>query len=173
MIAVCFTLCASTLLGLTACSQEAAPSTSSTSSTQASADANQALTTAIHGIDAAIYGYGIAGAHLTGSEQKKAVRAIATLNRQRLAFMLAVGSQVNATAVAYDIPFSVTDSATAKKLAALIEVKLIPLFSAVVTSTDGPTKLAAQIAKSKATARAAVWAGAPISTPSPTASVSH
>ena len=91
----------------------------------------------------------------------------------QLAFILAVGSQVNATAVAYEIPFSVSDSTTAKKLAALLEVKLIPLFSDVVASTDGPIKVAAQIAKTKATARAAAWAGTPMSTPAPNASSSH
>lgn len=173
VIAIGLTLCVGALLGLAGCAQETAPSASDSGTAQPSTHVNQVLTNAIYGIDAAIYGYGIVGANLTGAEQKKAVRAVAALNRQRLAFILAVGSQVNATAVAYEIPFSVSDSATAKKLAALLEVKLIPLFSDVVASTDGPIKVAAQIAKTKATARAAAWAGTPMSTPAPNASSSH
>lgn len=173
VIAASLLLLVSTLLGLAGCSQESATPTATNSATRSTTDSDQSLTNAIHGIDAAIYGYGIVGAHLKGSEQNKAVRAVAALNRQRLAFMLAVGSQVDATAVAYEIPFPVTNNATAKKLAALLEVRLIPLFNAVVTSTNEPTKGTALIAKNKATARAAVWAGTTQSTPTPSASATR
>lgn len=173
VIAASLLLLVSTLLGLAGCSQESATPTATNSATRSTTDSDQSLTNAIRGIDAAIYGYGIVGAHLKGSEQNKAVRAVAALNRQRLAFMLAVGSQVDATAVAYEIPFPVTNNATAKKLAALLEVRLIPLFSAVVAATDGTTQVAAQIAKNKATARAAAWAGTPTLASAPSTSTSN
>lgn len=160
MIAMTLAVFMTASLGLTACNQATPTTPPSESTALSTSDATSALTNAIHGIDAAIYGYGIIGAHLAGSEQKKANRAIATLNRQRLTFMLAVGKQIDAPAVAYQLPFPVTDSATAKKLAALLEAKLIPLFNTAVSATTGPVNIAAQLAAAKATARAAMWAGA-------------
>lgn len=165
-------VCVIVPLGLTACNQATPTTPTSESAAPTASDATAALTNAIHGIDAAIYGYGIVGAHLTGSVQKKANRAIATLNRQRLLFMLALGTQIDATAVAYQLPFPVTDSATAKRLAALLEVKLIPLFNAAVSATTGPVNIAAQSATAKATARAAVWAGTS-TTPAPNVSATN
>jgi hypothetical protein len=166
MIAMTLAIFVTAPLGLTACNQPTPTTPTSENAAPSTSDSTPALTNAIHGIDAAIYGYGIVGAHLAGSEQKKANRAIATLSRQRLTFMLALGNQINATAVAYQLPFPVTDSATAKKLAALLEVKLIPLFNAAVSATTGPVNIAAQMAAAKATARAAAWAGAS-TTPAP------
>lgn len=165
------TIIASTMLCVTACSQSPTPDATSTVATASSSDVTGSLTSAIQGIDAAIYGYGIVGAHLTGSEQKKVLRAMAALTRQRLAFMLAVGSQVNASAVAYELPFAVTDQVSAKKLGAQLEVRLIPLFNAVIADTTGPVNIAARLAKTKATARAAFWAGTS-NNPAPNASTS-
>lgn len=163
------TLITATLLSLTGCSQNPETGSAATVAVTGPSKAKDSLVAAIQGIDAAIYGYGIVGAHLAGNEQKKAVRAMTTLTRQRLTFMLAVGEQVDATAVAYELPFEVTNTASAKKLAAQLEVKLLPLLSAVIADTTGPVNAAARVAKTKASARAAVWAGAPLS-PTPSTS---
>ena len=162
-------LCICLLLTVTACNQSATPMSPSSSSAPSSVTATQALTSVIRGLDAAIYGYGIVGSHLSGSEQKKAKKAMTTLNRQRLSFMLVVGAQVNPEAVAYQIPFPVTDSNSAKRLAALLEITLIPLFTTAAQATTGPVQTAALLAKTKAAARAAIWAGTPTA-PVPTTS---
>jgi hypothetical protein len=130
-------------------------------------EAQPALTQAIQGIDAAIYGYGVIGAYLGRSDQKKAKQAIATLNRERLTFELVLGRQINEIAVAYELPNPVTDATSAKALAELLEMRLIPLFSDVATSATGITKTAAEVASAKATRRAAGWLPnpAPKSTP--------
>ena len=150
------------LITLSACSTssqtlEGSPPNSAPSSNAAT----QALTSVIRGLDAAIYGYGIVGSHLSGTEQRQAKKAQTVLNRQRVAFILAVGAQVNPEAVAYQIPFPVTDSTSAKKLAAMLEVKLIPLFTTAAQVTTGPIKAATLLAKTQASARAATWAETP------------
>jgi len=159
----------SVLITLSACSaSDQTDKDSLSSSVPTSQGTEQALTSVIRGLDAAIYGYGIVGSHLSGSEQKKAKKAMTTLNRQRLSFMLGVGAQVNPEAVAYQIPFPVTDSKSAKKLAAMLEITLIPLFTTAAQATTGPVQAAALLAKTKAAARAATWAGTP-TVPMPTA----
>ncbi len=136
-------------------------------STPAASQAEPAIDQAIQGIDAAIYGYGVIGAYVSSSDQKKVERAIAALNRERLTFELAIGRHMSEIAVAYQLPNPVTDAASASALAKLLEMKLIALFNEVAQNSTGLTKTAAERASTKATRRAAGWntTSVPKSTP--------
>jgi hypothetical protein len=155
------------IFSLSACSNAQVGSgtdpVSTSASTLAASQAGPALKQAIQGIDAAIYGYGVIGAYVSRADQNKVERAIATLNRERLTFELALGLQINERAVAYQLPNPVTDSASAKALAELLEMKLLALFNDVAKNSTGLTKKAAELASTKATNRAAGW----ITTPAP------
>ena len=155
------------LFSLSACSDTQTTSTTPSTSLPALTQ-GPALTQAIQGIDAAIYGYGVIGAYVSSSSQKKVERAIATLNRQRLSFELALGVQVNEAAVAYELPTPITDAASASNVAELIEMKLIPLFDDVVKRSTGITKSTAEIASAKAANRAANWNPTPVAISTPT-----
>lgn len=135
--------------------------TQSTTQTPQSASASDALHQAIAGIDAAVYAYGVVGAHVNGAARRQALRAITTLNRQRAGFELALGTTVDEAAVAYVLPEPVTDAAEATALAELLEMKLIPLFDQVARDTVGAPRTIAENASRKAAQRAQNWQPTP------------
>lgn len=143
---------------LAACGGDPASAPSSTSqSADAAGAASAALGQAIKGIDAAVYAYGVVGAHLSGSAQRQAVRAMAVLSRQRAAFELATGAPVPEAAVAYQLPGPLTGAKSARSLASLLEMKLIALFDQVAAVTDGSTRALAIQASRKSAQRAQRW----------------
>ena len=143
---------------LSACGSDPAPAPQSTSqSADAPGAARESIGQAIKGIDAAVYAYGVVGAQLSGSAQRQAVRAMAVLSRQRAAFELAAGAPVPEAAVAYQLPAPLTGAKSARSLASLLEMKLIPLFDQVAAVTDGATRTLALQASRKAAQRAQRW----------------
>ncbi|HBJ73218.1 MAG TPA: hypothetical protein DDY88_05850 [Actinobacteria bacterium] len=135
--------------------------TASTPLAPQSASASDALHQAIAGIDAAVYAYGVVGAHVNGTGQRQSLRAITTLNRQRAAFELALGTTINEAAVTYVLPGPVTDAQQARQLAELLEMKLIPLFDQVASATVGAARSVAKTASLKAAQRAQHWTPTP------------
>jgi hypothetical protein len=83
-----------------------------------------ALQAALAAEQATIYGYGVAGAHLQGSDQQYAMTALNQhmLQRDRL---MALITAMNATPVAalpaYQLPFAVNSETSARELAAQLE----------------------------------------------------
>jgi len=83
-----------------------------------------ALTAAVAVEHQVIYGYGVAGAHLSGADRKL---ALATLNvhlarrDQLTALVTAAGGTPPPGAPAYALPFPVSSPATARALCALLE----------------------------------------------------
>lgn len=158
-------LCALSVIAVTAvgCASPAADNPASSSppdsaSTSAlGAQASTALRQTIAGIDAAVYAYGVVGAHLTGAAQRQALRAITTLDKQRAGFELALGTPVDEAAVAYALPEPITDATDARALAELLEMKLIPLFDQVASTNTGATRALAVNASRKAGQRAQNW----------------
>jgi len=148
---------------LSACSQPHVGSGTGpvSGSTLSASQTESSLMQAIQGIDAVIYGYGVIGAYVSPSTQRKVQRAIATLNRERLTFELVLGQQINESAVAYQLPYPVTNSTSATSLAKLLEIRLIPLLNDVAKNSSGLTKTAAELASTKATKRAAGWSVTP------------
>ena len=91
--------------------------------------ASAALQAALAAEKAAIFGYGVAGAHLTGSSQAAAERDWTGHNQARdtLAAMISAASATPDAAQAYyQLPFTVHDGATATALAAYLEDGVSP-----------------------------------------------
>src|SRR5262249_20357850 len=83
-----------------------------------------ALQAALAAEHAAVYGYGVAGAHLSGARQRAAAHdwQIHQASRDALAAMItALGAQPVAAAAAYRLPFRVSTGRAAVMLAAFLE----------------------------------------------------
>jgi hypothetical protein len=121
--------------------------------------ADQALGAALAGEYAAIYGYGVLGAQLTGAALNLARQAEAAHRDRRdsLLEMLGTDSSAPAAEPAYALPFPVTDSASAIKLAQGIEERVATLWCAALGETTGAQRKAGLAALTDAALRAARW----------------
>ncbi|MBU6245780.1 MAG: DUF4439 domain-containing protein [Actinomycetales bacterium] len=117
----------------------------------------QARNAAIAGEDACIYAYGIIGAHLAAAGQRKARRALDSHRawRDRL---LAAGDYVPGSA-AYELPFPVQDAAAARRLAILVEQRMVPAYADLAASTSGDLRAQAVQAGCECAARSVAWGG--------------
>lgn len=81
----------------------------------------QALAAAVAMEHQVIYGYGVAGAHLSAAGRAVALRELDAhrLRRDQLSALLGAGAP--AAAAAYALPFAVHDDTTARSLCALLE----------------------------------------------------
>jgi hypothetical protein len=83
-----------------------------------------ALKQALAAEQAVVYGYGVAGAHLKGKDEKLAAARLVVHQdlRDRLAALItALGAVPAAGPAAYRLPFPVSGAATARQLAAHLE----------------------------------------------------
>jgi len=98
------------------------------------------LAAALAGEHAAIWGYGVAGAHLTGDDLDLA-RSAESAHRDRrdalLVRLSGAGTPPPAAAPAYALPFPVTDEASAVRLVTLLEERAAALWRAAVPATTG------------------------------------
>jgi len=125
---------------------------------------DDALDAAMRGEDAAIYAYGILGAHLTGVALALARQGEASHRDQRDA-LLETMSDPPSTDVTYALPFPVTDAASAIRLAVNVEEHCAVLWRAVVVAS-APTDRTAPLGTLADTAnRAAAWRRAGGATP--------
>jgi hypothetical protein len=84
----------------------------------------EALRAALGAEHAAIFGYGVVGAHLDGDARSTARQAEADHRDRRDQVSLhieAAGGELVAAEPAYDLPFEVTDAPSAMRLAAALE----------------------------------------------------
>jgi hypothetical protein len=98
-----------------------------------------ALQQALAAENSAVYGYGVAGAHLTGARRAAAVRNwVGHQNaRDALTAMLAArGAQPVAAAAVYELPFSVHSAAAAVALVTLLEDRLSAAYLGLVGLDD-------------------------------------
>lgn len=120
----------------------------------------RALQAALAAEHAAIYGYGVAGAHLTGHRLAQAQQYWDAHQsaRDTLTSMLAArGATPAATAAAYNLPFPVRTVRAAVALAALLEDRLTTAYLGVVAlANPGLRAFGARSARSAAL-RAAAW----------------
>jgi hypothetical protein len=122
----------------------------------------QALQAALAAEDAAIFGYGVAGAHLSGNRQSAAEQDWTGHNEARdtLAAMI---SKLGATPVAaqalYQLPFGVHDAASASALAAYLEDGVTRAYLGVVAVSDRRLRTFGALAMQAAAERAAFWRG--------------
>jgi Domain of unknown function (DUF4439) len=120
------------------------------------------LQAALEAENAAIYGYGVAGAYLAGSGQAAAIRDWNDHNEARdtlTAMITRLGGTPAAAAAFYALPFPVHDSRTARALAAYLEDGVTRAYLGVVAVDDLRLRTFGALAMQAPARRAAFWRG--------------
>ena len=134
----------------------------------ATAAATGALQAALAAEHAAVYGYGVAGAHLSGARRRAAEQdwQIHEASRDALAAMItALGAQPVAAAAAYRLPFPVHSGPAAVMLAAFVEDRVAAAYLGVVALSEARLRLFGARALESAALRAAGWRGRTLAFP--------
>jgi hypothetical protein len=121
-----------------------------------------ALQAALAAENAAIFGYGVAGAHLSGSSLAAAERDWTGHNEARdtLAAMIArLGAAPAAAQASYLLPFPVHDATSARALAAYLEDGVTRAYLGLVAVSDQRIRRFGALAMQGAAQRAAFWRG--------------
>jgi hypothetical protein len=121
-----------------------------------------ALQAALAAEDAAIFGYGEVGAHLTGSGQTAAGQDWTGHNQARdalTAMISGLGAAPAAAEASYRLPFRVHDAASATALAAYLEDGVTQAYLALVAVSDQRLRRYGALAMQQAAQRAAFWRG--------------
>jgi hypothetical protein len=119
-----------------------------------------ALAAVLAGEHAAIYGYGVIGAHVSGNDLSMVKSAQRDHEQSRDALtakLIAARVSAPAASAAYQLPFAVSDSASARKLAVLLEERVAGLWRAAVAPTQGADRQLAVQALTAAAVRATRW----------------
>lgn len=123
-------------------------------------DSTEALSLAMAAEHAAIFGYGAVGARLTGSAQAAARQAEAAHRDRRDALaarMIAASAPPPPADAAYQLPFPVTDRASALRLAVHVEEGAARAWRQGLPATSGETRRFAVAALIDCAVRAARW----------------
>ena len=125
----------------------------------------QALLTAEN---TAVYGYGVAGARLTGARRAAAVRDWVAHENARdalTAMLTARGGQPVGAAAAYALPFSVHNAAAAASLAAVLEDRVAAVYLGLVALSEPSLRAFGAAGVRTAALRAAAWRGSTLAFP--------
>jgi len=128
----------------------------------------RALQAALAAEHAAVYGYGVAGAHLAGTRQRAAARdwTAHQAARDTLAAMItALGAQPVEAATAYRLPFPVRNEAAAVMLAAFLEDRVAAAYLGLVALGDARLRAFGARAVRSAALRAVGWRGRSLAFP--------
>ena len=128
-----------------------------------SVTAVQALQAALAAEEAAIFGYGVAGAHLSGNRKSAAEQDWTRHNESRdtlTAMISALGATPAAAQAFYQLPFEVHDAASAAKLAAYLEDGVTRAYLGIVAVSDRRLRAFGALAMQSSAERAAFWRGA-------------
>jgi Domain of unknown function (DUF4439) len=123
----------------------------------------QALQAALAAEDAAIFGYGVAGAHLSGSRKSAAEQDWTGHNKARdslTAMISALGATPTAAQAFYRLPFAVHDASTATALAAYLEDGVTRAYLGLVAVSGRKWRTFGAQAMQDSARRAAFWRGA-------------
>ncbi len=121
-----------------------------------------ALQAALAAENAAIFGYGVVGAHLTGSSQTTAGQDWTAHNQARdalTAMISGLGAAPAAAQASYQLPFRVHDAASATALAAYLEDGVTRAYLGLVAVSDQRLRRYGAMAMQQAAQRAASWRG--------------
>jgi hypothetical protein len=128
--------------------------------------------TALQGVlaaeNAAVYGYGLAGAQLTGSQQATAQQDWNLHRAARVAVSSMItqrGGTPAPAAAAYRPPFAVNSAASARTLAALLEDGLVQAYLGLVAVNDSALRAYGAEQMQAAAIRAASWRGSTVAFP--------
>jgi antitoxin (DNA-binding transcriptional repressor) of toxin-antitoxin stability system len=128
----------------------------------------RALQSVLAGEHATIYGYGVAGARLTGADRRRALAAYDSHRRRRdelVALIVARGDQPVAAASSYTLPAAVTSADDAVVLTTLLEERLAAVWADAVGTLSGSLRTLAIGGLRDAAVRAAVWRGGSVPFP--------
>ena len=111
--------------------------------------------------EAAIYAYGVIGVHLNSTGDVTEARAAEQAHRQRRDYLVGRLSQLKASSApspaGYELPYEVTDRATALKLAIQVEDGVAQGWRPVLPVTEGGDRGTALAAMTEAAVRATRW----------------
>jgi len=127
-----------------------------------------ALQGALAAENSAVYGYGVAGAHLTGARRAAAVRDWVSHENARdalTAMLAARGAQPVPAAAAYQLPFAVHDASAAVALATLLEDRLSAAYLGLVGVDDPALRAFGAQGARTAALRATAWRGSTLAFP--------
>lgn len=122
----------------------------------------QALQVVLAAEDAAIFGYGVAGAHLSGNRRSAAEQDWTGHNEARdtlTAMIAALGATPAAGQALYQLPFTVHDATSAVRLAAYLEDGVTRAYLGLVAVSDQRLRTFGALAMQAAAGRAAFWRG--------------
>jgi hypothetical protein len=128
----------------------------------------QALQAALAAEHAAVYGYGVAGAMLTGADQQAALadwRAHQDARDTLEAMIVKLGATPVAASAAYELPFAVQGTRSARRLAATLEDGVTQAYLGVVAVTDETLRTFGALAMLPPANRAVAWRGSTVSFP--------
>jgi hypothetical protein len=121
---------------------------------------SEALIAAINGEAAAVYAYGLLGPQLDISTQSLA-RSSMNAHRQRELSLRAklevVGGAQPGAAVAYELPFPVTDATSARELAGVVEMRLSATYADLAGATTGSARNDAVLGARECAVRGITW----------------
>jgi Domain of unknown function (DUF4439) len=133
-----------------------------------------ALQAALAAEQAAVYGYGVAGAHLSGASQATAQQYWTAHRRARdtLTAMIVERAATPTAALAfYTLPFTVNSAASAGALATHLEDGVTAAYLGIVAVNDASLRTFGALAMQACAERAAHWRGTTIAFPGLPASV--
>ena len=125
--------------------------------------------------EAAVYAYGVIGVHLDGRGEVAEAREAEQAHRERRDYLVAQMTQIKASAApspaGYQLPFPVTDRASAIKLAVHVEDGVAQAWRPVLPVTTAEDRTTALAAMTAAAVRATRWrrlaAVSPVTLPFP------
>ncbi len=136
-----------------------------------------ALQAALSAEQAAIFGYGVLGAHLTGTAQQTATTdwvAHEVAASQLTTLIQRAGAQPHPAAVGYQLPFSVQSPTSAKALAVFLEDEVARAYLALVALADDSLREFGARQLRAAALRGAAWSGTTVAFPGlPASSLRH
>jgi Domain of unknown function (DUF4439) len=132
----------------------------------------RALQSALTAEHAAVYGYGVVGAYLTGGMQATATSdwVAHQVARDRLeALLRSFGAQPTAAAVSYELPMTVRNSSQAAALAVVLEERIATAYLGLVAVSDTTVREFGALQVRASALRAAAWRGSTVPFPGLTA----
>lgn len=120
----------------------------------------EALQAALAAEHAAVYGYGVVGAGLSGPDQGTArivMDAHRTRRDQLTEHLVQRGAQPVAAAAAYRLPVRVTSARTAAELAAVLEDRVLAAYVALAGAEEAGLRRYAALVMQEAASRSIGW----------------
>lgn len=116
-----------------------------------------------------VWAYGTLGSRLPAAEQDKARTLLVAHERARDSVrdaILAAGGKPPAAKPAYELPFALTDAASARRLAAFVESRLAAVYADLVAAESSlPTRQLGVTGLTTAAVRSYQWGGTPVAFP--------